>query len=258
MGPIKDTVSAAMSHQKTPLILTIVSCTGVVVTAVMVARAAPKAHHILEEEKAERLRDRLPIGVMIKKTWKLYLPAVAVGAVTIGSIVTMNRVSARNATILSASAALATNTLRDYQSHVLEEIGSEKESKIRTKMAKRTLENTELSDETANLILSVGRNEGIALDSITGRYFGYSGMAEDIRKIENDLNHEMVTLGRCIPLNELYEALGLDPVPMGETMGFNRDNMIDIHFAGALTKKDQPVLVLSYINLPVTGFDTDF
>lgn len=251
MKQINRVITDLVTHEKTPLVLTIVSCTGVVATAVMVARAAPKASRVLAEVKAERMQDKLPPQVVFKHTWKIYAPAVSVGLITVGSIITMNRVNARNAAILSAGAALATNALKDYQQHVLEEIGAEKESKIRDRMAKDTLASSSTVDEDLDLFLLSGEGQVVCYDSLSGRYFTHN--ANDIRKVENDLNREIIS-NMSISLNDLYSALGIEEVEVGEILGFNIDNMIDFHFSAQLSPKKRPILVLSHINMPVPNF----
>lgn len=249
MSQIKESISSLVAHERTPLVLTIVSCTGVVATAFMVARAAPKASRILDEVRAERLQDRLPVEVVLKHTWKLYLPAVGVGLMTIGSIVVMNRVNERNALALSAGAALATNTLKEYQHHILEEIGAEKESKVRNRIAKSQLaaNDTDLSQ----LIIS-GGGDIACFDSLSGRYFWSDINA--IREIENDLNKEILS-EMAISLNDLYVSMGLETIDLGYILGFNTDNMIDFHFSSQLNSQNKPVLVLNYINMPVLNYD---
>lgn len=251
MKPIKGLVRSIVANKKTPLVLTIASCTGVIVTAVLAAKAAPKAHRILNEMKIEQGTSELKVLDVFKATWKLYAPAVGFGVLTIASIVTMNRVSERNIAVLTTGASLATTTLKEYQRHVLAEVGSERESKIRDKMAKDTLAKAGPPQD----ILLVAPDEVIFLDSTSGRTFKHT--VEGIRKIENDLNHELLN-SMFLSLNNVYDALGLEPTEIGEILGFNVDHMVDFHFSAQLTPDKKPVVVLGYINQPVPNYYQSF
>jgi hypothetical protein len=250
MSQFKRVVSKLVTNEKTPIVLTVVACTGVIATGIMAAKAAPKASRIIADEKARRLKDKLRPFEYIKHTWKYYAPAVGVGSVTILAIITMNRVSTRNAAILTAGATLATTTLQEYQQHVLEEIGSERESKVRDKMAKSKVERSDVMQAEAILITGA---ECLCYDEFSGRYFKSS--AEDLREIENDINRQILSeIGGAVSLNEVYFAMGLDDNEVGNVCGFNIDTPLDFHFSGQLTKDRKPVLSVGFIHLPVEDY----
>lgn len=256
MNEIKQFISSFVTHEKTPLALSVVSCTGVVATAILAAKAAPKASYLLSELREKNVDtegNNIPLTPtdIFKTTWKLYAPAVAVGGVTIMSIVAMKTVSERNAVLLTAGATLATNTLKEYQQHILEEIGSERESKVRDRIARATVERDSLPDNDSDIFI-VNEGEILCYDKMSGRYFKHD--VEEIRRIENELNKEILT-EMYMPLNAVYDALGLEPIELGEILGYNTDNMIDFHFSSQLTPQKRPVLVLSHINMPIPDYD---
>jgi hypothetical protein len=259
MGQINSFISEILSHERTPVVLAVMSCTGVVATAVMTARAAPKASRIIEElkytdEKGFGLTEprHIPPREVIKNTWKIYAPAIGVGAITIGSIITMNRVGERNLALLTTGAALATSTLKDYQHHVLEEIGAERESRVRDKMAKRILATSDNQEEAEGLLLLASDGESVIKDSLSGRYFKSS--VNELQRIENAMNRDILSQ-MYVSLNDVYEAIGLDPIDVGDILGFNTDNMVDFHYSSQVTSKNEAVLVLGYINAPVVAYN---
>lgn len=249
MNQFKEIVTAVANNEKTPLVLTIISCTGVIATAVLTARAAPKAHAVMEELR-DAYPDKVPAREILRHTWKFYVPPLSVGFATLASIITMNRVSDRNVAILTAGATLATNTLKDYQQHVLEEIGAEKDSRIRDKIAKGTLAQSALPEGEMGFVYTDA--DIMCYDTLSGRYFKHN--IEQIRKIENDLNRELLS-EMSLSLNEVYDALGMEPIEVGAMLGFNTDNMLDFHFSAQLSPEKKPVLVLGYINMPVPNFN---
>jgi len=250
MQPVKKIASNLISNEKTPIVLTIVACTGVVATTVMAIKATPKASRILAQVREEQGVDKLAPLEVLKHTWKLYAPCAGVGCVTIGTILTINRINERNAAILTTGATLATATLREYQQHVLEEIGAEKESKIRDKIARHRIADDPMSQKAEVIILT--GNEILCYDELSGRYFKCDDI-EKIKTIENHLNKTILS-EFAVSLNELYYHLGLEEIRLGDLLGFNMDNMVDFHFSSQLTDNNKPVLVLGYINMPVPKF----
>jgi hypothetical protein len=259
MQDLKRVIQKVVTHERTPLVLTVVSCTGVVATAIVAMRAAPKATQALAELRDEISHDvgysyeeKIPFKDAVKATWKIYIPPVCVGLATISTIIANDRVNAKRTAIFSASAALAANTLREYQQHILEEIGAEKESKIRDKIAKDKVKHNPLPAEEHDIFISSGDGVLVCYDSLSGRYF--KSNVELIRSIENDLNRHILS-HMSISLNELYMSLGLEPIDVGSILGFNIDNMIDFHFSAQLDQSKKPVLVMSHINMPVPAYD---
>ena len=245
----KRILASVLTSERTPIVLTIVGCTGVVATAVMAARAAPKAERVLAELRADRLVDHIPVVDVVKYTWRYYSPAVGVGVITIASILAINKVYDYNALMLSAGATLATNTLKEYQQHVLEEVGPEKESKIRDRIAKDTIRYS--STEPISDLIVVHDGESVILDTLSGRYFKAS--VEKLRAIENDINRTIIS-DFSASLNDLYYGIGLEPIDVGDILGFNVDNMVNFHFSAQLNEQKKPVVVLGYINMPVHNF----
>jgi hypothetical protein len=255
MKPVRKLISPILSSKNTPVVLVVTSCAGVIVTAIMVHNAALKADEILSEYRIGLGPDEdLPLKDVVKYTWKAYAPAIGVGIITIASIITMNRINERNVAILTAGATLATTTLKEYQRHILDEIGSERESKVRDRIAKgRLRESPEIDSATYDMLIS--GDEVLCLDSFSGRYFKTE--VEKIRKVENDLNHELLST-MFMSLNTLYFSLGLPSIDVGEVLGFNTDNMISFHYSPQLTEQKKPVLVITHINPPVPNFHLNY
>ena len=256
MNQFQEVAGKIIINDKTPILLTIVSCTGVIATAVLAARAAPKASRIIEALRNDEYYDganydKIPTMEIVKHTWRVYIPAVSVGLATIGTIITMNQIADRNAALLTAGATLASTTLKNYQEHVVHEIGAEKESRIRDKIAKNSLAESNLPEADMGFVYTDG--DVMCYDSLSGRYFKHN--IEKIRAVENDLNHELLS-EMTLPLNALYDALGLESIEIGEILGFNIDNMIDIHYSAQLSPDKKPVLVLSFINMPAEDYTT--
>ena len=72
----------------------------------------------------------------------------------------------------------------------------------------------------------------------------------------NNLNYRMNTgMEMYISLNEFYDEINLDRIPMGETIGWRVDKgLIDIHFASFLID-DEPYMTIEFLVPPEHGFN---
>ena len=104
IGQITKNLGGVIS-KNSPHILTGIGCAGVVSTAVLAVKATPKATIILEKEEEYRERKRLQSLTKMEKvklTWKCYIPAVVMGATTIGCIIGANTVNMRRNAALAS------------------------------------------------------------------------------------------------------------------------------------------------------------
>jgi len=55
-----------------------------------------------------------------------------------------------------------------------------------------------------------------------------------------------------VTLNEFYGELGLDPIPLGESIGWNVDRLLEIDISGQIeSETGEPCIVLNYPIMPV-------
>jgi len=224
--------------KNSPTILTGLSCAGVFTTAILAVNATPKALQLLEEEGNIKTLSKRDI---VKTTWKCYIPAAVVGAVTVGCIIGSNTISNRRNAALSALYTLSETAFREYQNKVVEEIGKTKENKIRHEIVSDKIKNN--PPNTANVIIT-GNGEVLCRDDFTGRYF--KSDIEKIRQAENEIDKRLRN-EMWISLNELYYELGLPEVDAGELMGFDVDKgWVGINYSSCLADNNTPCLSLTY------------
>ena len=117
-------------EQNSTGILTGVGVAGTISTAVLTARASFKAAEVLREDKERVLPEiDLETRYKIKRVWKLYVPPVAVGIITISSIILANRVAGKQAAALAAAYSVSERALSEYREKVIEKIGESKETR---------------------------------------------------------------------------------------------------------------------------------
>jgi hypothetical protein len=224
-----------------PSILSGIAITGVIGTAVLAVRATPKALaelEVLEDVDPPTVKEKVAV------TWKLYIPAALTGAATIACIVGVNAIGARRNVALVGAYTLVDTAFRDYKEKVLEEIGPNKEQKVREAVAQERIESNPAS--TAQVLITRG-GEMLCFDSFTGRYF--MSDIEAIRKAMNDVNASIFA-NMYAPHNEFYELLGLEQVVVGDEVGWSIDNRMELTFSSHLSDDGRPCLAVNYVRLP--------
>lgn len=236
-------------------ILTGISVVGVVATAVLAARATPEANDRLEtfvDDKQRNtpveLQHKVKISPLdfIKVTWQPYLPAALSGTATILCIVGANQIGLRRNAALAAAYTLVDRTLREYQDKVVETVGEKDEKKIRDEIAQDRI------NKQPPPVIIMGRGDTTCLDMFTGRYF--RGDIEEIRQAVNNFNRDLLH-DHHAGLNVFWGYLGLDPVMVGDVLGYNADTLLEIEYTSALLDGVTPVLAIHYRTRPRADYE---
>lgn len=235
--------------KNSPTILTCMGVFGLVTTTVMAIEATPKALDILAEASAQKEYDRgtdeLDPMEIVKLTYKCYIPTAVMGSLTVACIIGANSINLRRNAALATVYSLTEATLKEYQSKVVSTIGEVKEKAIKDEIAKDKIEKNK--PKKSNVVIT-GKGDTLCYDSISGRYF-----KSDIEKIKssvNELNRDLL-YEMFVSLNDVYYALGLSNIKMGDQMGWHIDNgMILFDYSSQLTEDGVPCLVIDYLISP--------
>ena len=187
-------------------ILTVIGGIGVVATAVMTAKATPKALARIEEVKEEKGEDltRLEtIGIAAM----VYAPAIIAGVATIGCIFGANALNKRKQAALLSAYALLDNSYKEYKKKLKELHGDEFESEVRKEIAKDKYSECEEESEDGELLF---------YDEMSQRYF--SSTLDRVKIAECELN-KLIAKEDAAYLNEFYDFLGIDRVEYGDVLG---------------------------------------
>lgn len=234
-----------MVTKNSPHILTGLGCAGLVTTAVLTGTAVPEAMRIVEEKGLEEE----PLLEKAKATWKVYIPAVVTGAVSIACIIGANAVNTRRNAALAALYSMTDTAFKDYKQKVVEEIGRAKEGKIRDAVMKDKIDKHPASDKE---VIFTGSGDILCYDVLSDRYFQSS--YETIRGAVNTLNFDLIN-HMWIPLNDLYSDIGLEPTKLGYDVGFDLSmGQVDPHYSTQLSDKGVPCLVLDLDVYPRKGY----
>lgn len=235
--------------KNSPTILTGLAVGGLITTVIFAVQATPKACYVLGEEVENRglqgaiFSDCLSKKEVVKLTWKLYIPTISMGVVTIACIISSNSINQRRNAALATVYGLTETAFREYKEKVVETIGKSKELKVRDDIC---ADHVAQNPVGRNEVIITGKGNVLCMDSLSGRYFRSD--IDKVRKSINSLNEEMLgNIGMWISVNDLYDEIGLAHTSQGDMMGWDLDQgTIRISYSSQLTENEEPCLVLNY------------
>lgn len=215
-----------MVSKNSPLLLSILGAASVASTAILAAKASPKAkeriatyeklaeaeREVGNEEAAKQLKRNLYFDIA-----KIYAPAAVSGIAGVACIIGAHKIHTNRQIALAATCALTEKKFEDYQKEAQALLGEKEEAKIREKVA----ENTEKTDRFKNapIIQSPGGGEVLFFDDISGRKF-YS-THEKVDAAINQINAMRLSHPDDeIELNEFYDNLDIDDTGAGSILGW--------------------------------------
>lgn len=245
--------AAKLIADNSPTILTTIGVTGTVITAVLTGRAAYRTGLDLNAGHYEPLLDGKEPEVLdtkekIKRYWKEFIPAAAVGTATVACIIGANRIGTRRAAALAAAYSLTEKAFDEYKEKVKDQIGAQREQRVRDEIAQDRVNANPVS---SNQVIITGNGNVLCYDAITGRYFNSN--VEAIRKAQNDINRDVLS-NLYATLSEFYGLIGLPATEYSTEVGWNVDDYLDIDFSAVLSEDGRPCISISYQVSPIRGF----
>lgn len=227
-------------------ILTILGAAGVVATAVLTAKAVPKAEE-LKNEAYNQKGDALTTAEKIKASWTAYIPAAITGASTIACIFGINYLSVKNQASLMSAYALLDNTFKDYRSKANEVYGEDADKNIGNAVMRAKFDDgMELHPDEALLFY----------DHHSMRYF--ESTMEVVKRAEKEFLEDFHIRGYSC-LNEYYDRLGIPRMSYGYQLGWfdleSNDpyNCPELEFVyEETTVKDDLKCWVIYTNIPAS------
>jgi hypothetical protein len=242
-----------LAINNSPVLLTAIGVAGTIATAVFTHRAALKADLIIEQHETNLIQQRMtPAGnkEKLQLVWKCYIPPVATGALTIGSIVMANRIGTKRAAAIAAAYTISEKAYSEYRDKVVEKFGETKERNMRDELVQDQVRRNPVSEE--NFIVT-GGGDVMCCDLFSGRYFRSS--VEDIKKAVNDTNYQIMH-HQSATLTDFYDRVGLPRTDVSDEIGWNFDKLIEIEFTTVMKEDGQPCIAYRFPVHPVRGFHT--
>ena len=232
--------------EKSPEILTGVGIAGMLSSVIFAVKATPKAMQLVEDELEYNL-DATKMDIF-RAAWRPYVPAATTFIFSSACLIGANSINHKRNAAIATACSLSEYALREYRNKVVEVIGEEKEREIRDAVSRDRVEARPLTSE----VIITGNGDVLCFETLSGRYF--KSNVDRIEKAMNILNRRVLSENYC-SVNDYYEALGLDPIDVGEELGWNTDDgMIELHYSSQLTVDNQPCVVLDPIVMPRHGY----
>ena len=232
-----------------PAILTAVAVVGVVSTAILAVKAAPKAHQDILNQESEQ-RDPMVLSDKFLLTYRYFIPTVAVGTATIACVIGANTISTKRQAALAGAYGLTELAFKEYREHVVEDVGAKKEERIHDDVMKSVVARNPISPD--NQVIITGSGSSLFLDKFSMRYF--EGDMETVRRAVNDVNEQRHN-EMYASLNDFYRRIGLASSAVGEEMGWTLDQKLEIRYSSQLSSDGRPCVTLDFDKMPVRDYN---
>lgn len=236
-----------------PEILMAAGVVGIVTSAVMACKATLKVNDILEEMKTNNdavnemlVDDRVKPedyseedakkdrAIIVAQTGikfvKLYGPAVALGVLSISSILASNNIMRKRNIALAAAYTVVDSSFKDYRARLVERFGEELDRELKYNVK---------TEQVEEIVVDEKGNESIVTNTVktvnpANRYSQYArcftdgciGHTKDpiynlgvVRQNEKFANIKYRTDGYLF-LNDVYEMFGFPKTPAGQIVGW--------------------------------------
>lgn len=236
------------AHKHAPAMLFGAGVVGVVATVVLASRATLKLHEVIDEAQetldkvanlehatySEKDRQRDTALVYFKTGSKIvgmYLPAIAVGVVSIAALTGSHVILTRRNVALTAAYAAIEKGFREYRERVVKEMGEDKDREFRYGSETRTIvEETETGPVTKEVT-----RIGDGLPSIYARWFDDSCSAWQKQpeynrlflRCQQNYANDLLNAKGWLTLNDVYECLGMKKSQAGMIVGWVKDGKGD-------------------------------
>lgn len=241
-----------LAAKNSPTILTAIGVAGTMTTAFLTGRAAIRAQKILEVEEQDHIIDEVPTDLDLKQkaavTWKVFVPAVVSGTITVTCIVAANRIGAQRAAALGMAYTTAQKLLKNYEEKTVEVVGKKKANDIQNAVIQKQL--SEMPKRNREVVVVDGQ-EHLCFDAWSGRTFRSSHQL--IRENILDAGRELLHSG-YISLNGVYGWLGLPHIDGGNGVGWNNDQRLDVSF-NYQGHNNEPCAAITFVPLPSEKYE---
>lgn len=217
-------------QDNSPTILTGVGVVGVLATSYFVGKGTFQASEAIVAEEKRESPILTPMTAKDKAllVWKLYLPAVGVGSLTIAAIIMSNRIHARRLAALAAGYALLSGDFDEYREKAAEMLGGKKSAELNAKRSKDKI------DQSGKPHGILSGQQSWFCDGTTRRIF--PSTMETIKHAQNNLQHKLNNQGD-VSLNHFYEEVDLDTTQLGDMLGWKPNSKIELVFNPILTEE---------------------
>lgn len=245
-----------------PAILTGLGVAGLISTAVFSVKAGYRSQALIWREQEARealaadkpwfkIRDqRLTVWDKIELCWKLYIPAVATGALSAACIIGANRVGTRRAAALASAYTISERAFTEYREKVVEKLGEKKEQEVRSEIAQDRVNRL-----PQDIAITPVDGKVMCHDAFSNSYF-QSDM-ETLRRAENNINYQILH-GDYATINDFYDQINGDLKPKlieytseSSEMGWNTDKPLELGYSTVMYQERIPCISYEFVSVPI-------
>lgn len=192
-------------QKNSPVILSIMGATGVIITSGLTIKATIKANNLYNSFNN---KDELSKKDIIRLFWKEYIPAGISASTTIICIFGANYINQKIKTSLISAYYLLQNSYTDYKNTV-KELYENSDDEIKRKMCEN----------------KYNKNEIVLVNESTQLFFDYESCCffestmDEVLKSESEFLETLSNNG-WVSVNEWENMLGNDPVTNGDILGW--------------------------------------
>ena len=239
-----DAINYVCNNSST--ILSYLGAAGVVTTAIMTAKATPKALYLLgvqEDLKEEKYGKPLTKFERFLAVVPAYFPTMLMGGATMACIIGSNQISKNREAMLISAYSYLNVSYNEYKDKVKELFGDDKEKEVRAAIAKDHYIHTK--NDNADITI---------YDEYGKRYFQIS--KDKYKDILYDINRMYNFTGE-MTLNNFYEFFDLEPIPGGDILGWSV--MKDLECCGIswIDVKLEPLEMVDNLECYVMTYNVD-
>ena len=238
-----------------PEILVVAGVAGTVVSAVMACKATLKVNDILAEtkENVTKIHDLVADESVTEEQYskqdsisdltkvyakagvelvKLYGPALAIGALSIGSILTSHNVMRKRNVALAAAYSAVDKGFKEYRNRVVDRFGRDLDRELRYNLKAKEIEETVVDEAGNEKTVKTTVIEGDpTVHSDYARFFddGCKGWCKDssvnlmtVKTNERYANELLQSRGYLF-LNDVYDMFGIPRTKAGQIVGWVYD-----------------------------------
>lgn len=207
--------------KEAPTILTFMGAAGVIGTAIMAAKATPKALDLIEVARDEKGEDLTKIETVVVAA-PAYIPSFLIGVSTIACIFGANVLNKRQQAALTSAYMMLNNSYKEYRNKLIELHSKEADEEIRKEILKDKIAAAPQHITPANGLQDICDNQDKVLfyDSVSNRYFESTYL--DVQAAEYYLSRTFVLMGYVTP-NDFYDFLGIPRVDFGDEIGWSME-----------------------------------
>lgn len=234
-----------------PAILIGVGLTGLVTTAVMAYKYAPKVNLVLAdaEKDAEENNEKFGVPQKAKVVVKTLWPVFAIGLLSGLTIIYGGYSEHKNVIRTTAALARSEKSLRDYQESVLAEVGEETARNVRQRMADKRREEAPFDGQP--IFYNSNSDKQLFFDNASGRYF-YQDM-NTVDAAINEVNARLLD-SDFVSWNDWFDELDIPHIDLGDKLGwdYHFDGKLIVHKYAKITDDGKSCIVLDYEVFPHT------